>query len=256
MEGQTILQRNAHLSLKDWRKQSEVNFTIYISAFLLGIGGSLHCLGMCGPLVMAVPFQSSSSKHLSMITYLVGKALAYTVLGVIMGLLGAGLFLMEWQQVVSIIAGVLIILMVIFPYLKPSFIRFPWQNTMSKILKNIGQNPRWYYYLSLGFLNGLLPCGLVYVALTTAVASGSPISGALAMFIFGIGTMPILLATMILKTKVSLNKQKSLKLATTVVSLLVGLVLIIRGMNLGIPYLSPHFDHKHQTVKGCCEPKS
>lgn len=223
-----------------------MNLAIYLSAFLLGLGGSLHCLGMCGPLVMAVPYPGKKNKTLKMITYLTGKALAYASLGLIMGILGAGLYLLNWQQAVSIVSGLLIILITIFPLLKPSLGRFPLKNTMVKLLKNLKENPKWYYYVGLGFLNGLLPCGMVYVALTTAIVAGNPLSGALAMFLFGVGTMPILLAVKLFKSRIQGQK---LKYVTITISIFVGLLLVLRGMNLGIPYVSPHFDQEKQEVR-------
>lgn len=229
-----------------------MNIAIYISAFLLGIGGSLHCLGMCGPLVMAVPFAQGKYRYMSMLIYLLGKSIAYASLGLIAGAFGAAFFLLKWQQALSITAGILVIAMALYPLLKPR-LGYNWVNkAIATILKKMMAAPGWHHYLFLGYLNGLLPCGLLYVALTTAVVAGNITGGALVMFVFGIGTMPILLAAMLLKTKLAKNGLHYFRRVSIIISVAVGLLLVLRGLNLNIPYISPHANHHKKDVVSCC----
>lgn len=187
-----------------------------------------------------------------MLIYLFGKALAYASLGLIFGSLGLGLFLLEWQQLISIVAGILIIIIALFPILKIKRANSFFQNKITQLFARFMNQNKWYTKPLLGFLNGLLPCGMVYVALTTAIISGHPLSGALAMLIFGIGTMPILFAAMFFKSKLSLKLRVQLKPVTLVLSLLVGVLMILRGADLGIPIISPHLEVHEDGVEGCC----
>lgn len=219
-----------------------MDLVLFGSMFLLGLGGSLHCLGMCGPLVMAVPFPKSKETTATKLLYFFGKALAYGILGIIVGLLGLKAVWGESQRFISIFAGTLIILMVIFPLIKPKSGKFKFQKTFQEIFRKIKEQPKWYHFFQLGFLNGLLPCGMVYMALTAALASGGPLKGFFAMLAFGVGTTPILWGLAVLKTNVKFDLKKKLRPLTVLLSILVGVLLIFRGLNLGIPYISPAID--------------
>lgn len=212
------------------------------SMFLLGLGGSLHCLGMCGPLVMAVPFPKSRSTYFTQFLYFFGKALAYGLLGILVGLMGLKSVWGESQRFISVFAGVLILLMTVFPLLKPGIGRFFFQKQFQSVYKQISKSPGWYHFLQLGFLNGLLPCGMVYMALAAALAAGSPVNAFIGMLVFGFGTAPILWAIAILKTGLKFDLKSKLKPITVSISIFVGLLLILRGLNLGIPYISPKMD--------------
>lgn len=229
-----------------------MNTALFISAFVLGISSSFHCLGMCGPMVMAVPFSQSKLKHLHLTIYLLSKAIAYAIMGSVLGILGLGLFLFEWQQMISIVAGIMILVVAFYPILKNFKAISPFRNTTIRLFQKISQEPKWYYYPMLGFLNGWLPCGMVYVALTTALISGDPIDGGVAMFLFGIGTAPVLFLTVVLKNRLSMQWRLRLKPMTTILTVTVGLLLILRGLNLGIPILSPHLDIANEKVDSCC----
>lgn len=219
-----------------------MDFVFFGSMFLLGLGGSLHCLGMCGPLVMAVPFPKSKETAGTKLLYFFGKALAYGILGIVVGTLGLKAIWGDSQRYISVSAGILVILMVIFPLIKPRLGKFQFQKTFQSIFKKIKENPKWYHFFQLGFLNGLLPCGMVYMALAAALASGSPVKGFFAMLFFGAGTTPILWVIAVLKASVKFDLKKKLKPITVSLSILVGLLLILRGLNLGIPYISPKMD--------------
>jgi uncharacterized protein len=229
-----------------------MNVAVLISSFLLGIGGSLHCLGMCGPLALSIPFGATgNSKNLRLLTYYFSKAIAYGFMGAVFGLFGKGLIMMHWQQALSIVAGIFIVLWVCFPILKPGQGSFLFQKQFSILHNKLQYQPKLHYYLLLGFLNGFLPCGLVYTALAAATVSGSPAGGFLAMFLFGMGTAPALFVLVLLKNKMSFQLRRKLKPISLVLSIGIGLLLIIRGLNLGIPYVSPEIT-KDDTVEKCC----
>lgn len=219
-----------------------MDFVFYGSMLFLGIGGSLHCLGMCGPLVMAVPFPKNRKTNGTKSLYFFGKAIAYGLLGILVGMLGLKAIWGESQRFISVFAGLLVILMVVFPLIKPKIGKFRFQKSFQKIFQQIKENPKWYHFFQLGFLNGLLPCGMVYMALTVALAAGNPVKSFFGMLIFGFGTTPILWMIAVLKTSLKIDLRKKLKPITTSLSILVGILLILRGLNLGIPYISPKLD--------------
>jgi len=228
-----------------------MSYTVLISSFLLGIGGSLHCLGMCGPLALSIPYHGGAiPKWLKLLMYYTAKAIVYGAMGAVVGLFGKGIMLMDWQQGLSIVAGIFIILWACFPFIKPGAGHFLFQKQFSKLYQVLQQKPKLYHYFSLGFLNGFLPCGLVYTALAAATVSGGAFGGFSAMFLFGAGTAPALVLLVIFKNKMSFQLRKKLKPLSLLLGVAIGALLIVRGMNLGIPYVSPEFQDNE--VKSCC----
>lgn len=229
---------------------------IFITAFLLGIGGSLHCVGMCGPLVMGIPFQNGNvRKSVSLVLYHIGKSTAYGLLGIVLGLFGKGISLMNWQQALSIIAGLLIILFAFLPHLLQSNkINFLFGKKFGTLLQQVRTKPKAWHFSALGFLNGFLPCGLVYTALAGASVTADPFKGFLFMFIFGIGTVPALGILGIFKSQMGQTARAYLRRTSLIISLVLGSLLIARGLNLGIPYISPKMT-ANKEVKGCCSSK-
>jgi len=228
-----------------------MNIAVLTGAFLLGIGGSLHCLGMCGPLAMSLPYSSDGyPKPVKAVLYYLSKALAYGAMGAVMGAFGKGLFLMEWQQGLSVAAGIFVLAWACLPFLKRKEGHFLFQKQFAAVYAKLNHAPRLRYYAVLGFLNGLLPCGMVYAALAIATVSGSVAGGFTAMFLFGLGTAPALLTLVLLKHKISLRVRRQFRPLTVGMSVMVGALLILRGLNLGIPYVSPEVQ-QHE-VHGCC----
>jgi sulfite exporter TauE/SafE len=219
---------------------------LFIAAITLGLVGSFHCAGMCGPIALAIPLDNSSwiSRLTGAFIYNLGRAITYSLMGAIFGLISAGFAMAGFQKWVSILMGVIMVISVIFPSLYKN--RFDFEKStfsfIGKLKMKLGKllNMRSLKaLLFIGILNGLLPCGLVYIALAGALANGSALSGSVFMFIFGLGTLPMLLAISVLGNTISNKIRKQMSKAIPVIVVLVGMLFIIRGLGLGIPYLSP-----------------
>lgn len=230
------------------------------TALILGFAGSLHCLGMCAPLLWAVPeAPTAKAKWLSnKLVYNLGRAITYAALGALFGLIGQSLNLIGLQQYLSIGAGVLILLFLLFSGGHiPSSFQMPFMQRMigavrSKLGQYLGKNT-FKSHLSFGLLNGLLPCGLVYMGLFASVSMGSIEGGALYMFIFGLGTFPMMLGAAFLGTRAKRMKKDWTKRLIPKMIVVVSLLLILRGLNLGIPYVSPALSNE-QEIPVCTTP--
>lgn len=211
------------------------------TAFTLGLFGSLHCLGMCGPIAMALPLTAAEKRSVfaQSLLYNIGRVSSYTLLGLLMGLLGWGVLIAGYQKTLSILLGILLVLAAFFTVsIENQFFRI---NTVNRFYNNLkiklsqllsrGSNANAY---KLGLANGFLPCGMVYLALAGAVTSGGTTQGALYMTLFGLGTMPMMMGVMLFS---KFNKRFFLKLRKLIplVMLVFGLMLIKRGLALEIP---------------------
>lgn len=224
------------------------------SAFLIGLFGSFHCIGMCGPIALALPVQKNSRLNLIVgrILYNIGRAITYAAIGLLFGLVGQSLSLAGLQQSVSIIAGVLILLMVLLPskvsqklyLLKPAY---GFTNFLKRKFGTLLKRKSVTSTFLIGLLNGFLPCGLVYIAVAGAIASGSYFDGAVYMFVFGIGTLPIMLAVSLAGNFISLNVRKRINKLIPTFMIVLAFLFILRGMNLGIPYVSPKINQSEIT---------
>lgn len=221
--------------------------TSILAGLSLGLLGSFHCVGMCGPIALILPVQDTQGKisYLRILLYNLGRATSYATLGLIFGLLGKSFSLFGWQQILTILCGVLMLLFVLMQY--TSLFRHTRIDTFSTYIKNKISHylqskisPRSMFMV--GYFNGLLPCGLVYVALAAALAAATPLYSALLMFVFGIGTMPAMMILMMTKKIMSLRFRQRINLLTPYLISLLAILLIVRGLNLGIPYLSPHLE--------------
>lgn len=223
-------------------------FLIY-SAFLLGFAGSFHCMGMCGPI--ALGFSGAKTEGKSQLQhyllYFSGKTITYGLLGLVFGLFGQGLVLAGLQRGLSVMMGIVMLLLVIISIFKSEwFHRNPatlWVQEkiiplFGKLIKTNGAGSS----IGLGLLNGLLPCGLVYIGLTAAIATGSALQAATYMLIFGLGTIPLMLGFVLFTLQISYVWKVRLRKLTPVLMTLIGTLLILRGLNLGIPYVSPLMD--------------
>ncbi len=217
-----------------------------LSAIILGLMGSLHCVGMCGPIAFMLPVDRSNNfkKFFQIFLYHFGRLMAYGIIGLIFGLLGKGLYIFGIQQKLSIIIGILMIIVVMIPSKTLNRYNFskPVYKIISKVKNRLGKELKKKTadtFLTIGFLNGFLPCGLVYMALFGAIAMGNAWQGSLYMILFGLGTVPLMTTTIyfsgILKSSVKRRIQKLIPVFVVVI----GLLFILRGLGLGIPYISP-----------------
>ena len=216
------------------------------SAFIFGLISSFHCVGMCGPIAMMLPVDrnNEAKKVTQIITYHIGKLTAYGILGLIFGLLGRSFYLAGMQQQLSIIVGVLMIVVALVPekiFAKYNFSK-PVYKIISKVKSSLGQqfkNKSYKSLFTIGLLNGFLPCGMVYVAIFGAIAMQSVSLGVLYMLLFGIGTIPMLTAVIYISNILSFSLRGTLQKIIPVVAVVIGMLFIIRGLGLDIPYLSP-----------------
>ena len=212
------------------------------TAFLLGLVGSLHCAGMCGPLALALPAAGNTSAGyvLGRVAYNAGRIVTYCLLGIIFGLAGWTFLLAGLQRWGSIALGVALLLG-LFASRRLALSR-PVTSVVNQLKSRMSVLLRRRSFAALavlGLLNGLLPCGLVYVACAGAAATGSTLAGAAYMTVFGVGTVPMLLAISLSGKLVPTSLRLKLVKTIPVCVFLLGTLLIVRGMSLGIPYLSP-----------------
>ena len=227
--------------------------TQIITGFGIGLLGSFHCIGMCGPLAVSLPLNSQSKFHrfLSIAAYNTGRAATYFILGLIFGAIGSSFFLVGYQQALSIALG-LVILLILFFGNKMSA-RIPVVNKFHQGVKKLLtrlllKEKKLHSYFVIGMVNGLLPCGLVYLAIASAAATGSALGGGLLMLFFGLGTIPLMFLLMIAGNYFSAALRYKIRKLVPVFVGVMACVLILRGLNLGIPYISPTLA-KQQTME-------
>ncbi|QQS38208.1 MAG: sulfite exporter TauE/SafE family protein [Ignavibacteriales bacterium] len=217
-----------------------------LSAFVIGLFGSLHCIGMCGPIAFALPVaqQTNVTFLLGRLLYNLGRVITYFFMGIIFGLLGGKVMMAGLQQSLSIALGLFIIIYVILPQkyktkilLSSAIISVttPLKKSIGSLFKK-GTIPSLFF---IGLLNGFLPCGFVYIGLAGAAATGDAFSGGMFMFLFGLGTVPIMFIASYFGKVISIDIRKKLLKAVPVFAVVIAVIFILRGMNLGIPYISP-----------------
>ncbi|UPT68696.1 MAG: sulfite exporter TauE/SafE family protein [Sphingobacteriales bacterium JAD_PAG50586_3] len=229
-----------------------------LAAFTIGLLGSLHCIGMCGPIALAlpVPGYGVGGRLWAAVLYNVGRATTYAVLGLLFGALGQTLSLAGIQQWFSIGLGVFILLIVATPLLVSKLTRTPqfYNNAIARLktaMQKQLQKRGFITLFTIGLLNGLLPCGFVYIGLAGATATGQWYTGAAYMALFGLGTLPLMATLVIIKTQVSLSARKTLTKLLPYGMVIMGALFIVRGLNLGIPYLSPSTTTKQVSAEYC-----
>ena len=246
-----------HITLKKASTCSSA-MEIFWTALTVGALGSFHCVGMCGPIALALPLDRSStySKVAGGITYNLGRVLTYATMGALFGLLGRGFAMVATQQYVSIGAGILIIISVALPAatthrFMPTGLLTKQIMRLKSAMGNLLRQKSYSSLLLIGVLNGFLPCGVVYLAIAGAIATGTPAAGSLFMVFFGLGTIPVMLMVVMLGNLLSLKVRGLIRKSVPIVMLCIGLLFIARGMDLGIPYLSPKI--QAQQVLNCCQ---
>lgn len=219
---------------------------ILVSALLFGVISSLHCIGMCGPIAMMLPVSHDNPKKkaLQVLTYHSGRISAYATIGGIFGVIGRGFYLAGWQQQLSVITGILMIVIVLIP--EKTFAKYNGSlaifRLISKMKSALGKQLQKASFSSLfttGLLNGLLPCGMVYAAVFGALAMQNVFGGMLYMTLFGLGTIPLMTAVVFLNGMLKLRFRNVFQKAIPVAVCAIGILFILRGSGLDIPFLSP-----------------
>jgi uncharacterized protein len=219
---------------------------LLLSAFIVGLAGSLHCAGMCGPIALTLPLYGHSlhQKFFGGIIYNLGRTTTYAIMGALFGAIGLGFQMIGFQQVVSIVMGTGMIILALFPRIfrsrydrqRHSFGLIGQLKTLFRRLFSVRSFKSLFF---IGLLNGLLPCGLVYIAVAGAIASGTVLSGTFYMILFGLGTIPMLLFIGVMGNVISVSLRHKINRLMPVLVVLVGIFFILRGLNLNIPALSP-----------------
>ncbi len=227
---------------------------LYLTAVLLGLTGSLHCAAMCGPIYWAVSgFYDKPKDFITpLVRQLLGKTVGYVMLGVLFGIAGKGLSMLFFQNTLMIVSGTLLMVVGLnglFKFKGFSAIEHTVNRGMGRLISQKGKGA-----FLLGFLNGFLPCGLVYAAGIGAMASGSPETGAVYMVLFGVGTAPVLIFSAFSRWLLPLRKKATNLAWKQIPVMIIGLLFLLKGVGFGIPYLSP--DLKSPSAqKNCCAPK-
>ncbi len=216
-----------------------------IAGGTLGLISSFHCVGMCGPLALSLPVAHLSSplQSFALVLYNLGRVVTYAAMGLLFGLTGRQIFIAGWQQWFSIALGVIILLLALQYFFFKNLYQPQWlQRFYSKVQQWMGyflRSRNISAYLLLGMANGLLPCGMVYLAIAGALSTQQVQESVLFMASFGAGTLPAMLALSLIGLKMDLTVRKQIRKVMPVVVASVAIILILRGMNLGIPFISP-----------------
>jgi len=223
-------------------------------AFALGLLGSLHCAAMCGPLMLALPVPPGGPARFvaGRLAYQLGRVATYCLLGVVAGLIGKSIFLAGLQRWLSIVLGLAILTG--FLLSKKNAVAGPVMRLVAELKTAMSAQLRQRSFRSLallGLFNGLLPCGLVYVAMAGAVSCGTILNGIFYMALFGLGTLPTLLGISLSGKALPMTLRLKLRRAIPLGVCLLALLLILRGLALGIPYVSPNLS---AGTPGCCAP--
>lgn len=215
------------------------------TALLFGLFGSFHCIGMCGPIAFVLPIDRTSrfKSVLQTVLYHLGRIFSYSLIGALFGLLGKGFYFFGLQQQLSIVVGLIMILSIAVPRLfsKMSIAR-PVLKFTNKIKSSLGSSLKKKEnstFFTIGFLNGLLPCGLVYMAMIASLTSRSVFEGITYMALFGLGTVPLMSAVVLLGNITSYVNRRKIQKLIPVVVVVIGIFFVLRGLGLGIPYVSP-----------------
>lgn len=219
---------------------------VAIAGLVLGLVSSFHCVGMCGPLSLALPTQhlSRPARSMAILLYNIGRVVTYSLFGLLFGLAGRKLYIAGIQQWISIALGTLMLVMATLYYyfkkdVQPSWMK-GFHHLLAQVMMRVLQSKTIGAYLLLGMVNGLLPCGMVYFAIAGALAQSELINAVVFMAGFGLGTMPLMMAFSLVGMKISMDVRRHMKRAVPYLMGVIAVLMIFRGLNLGIPFISPH----------------
>ncbi|MDP9959011.1 sulfite exporter TauE/SafE family protein [Chryseobacterium lathyri] len=219
---------------------------LILSAIALGFASGFHCIGMCGPIALSMGLtkKQATNFYLQNLTYQFGRIFTYSLLGAVLGIVGEGFEMAGFQQYLTIIAGILLIMMALFSFGGKDFAsKIPFLSKfLFSIKSNLGrllQKADYQSRFTTGLLNGFLPCGMVYMALTASLAAGGVWQGASYMALFGLGTLPFMFAVVLAGNLMNQAFRIKILKAVPVIMIILGGLFILRGLELGIPYISP-----------------
>lgn len=234
-----------------------MQWAFIISGLTLGLLSSFHCVGMCGPIAFALPLpqQNFYKKTIGILLYNCGRIITYSSMGLIFGYIGRVISIAGFQQYFSMSMGLIILLYVSIPYFSKHIFHVAWfdeftywiQTYLGKLLRT----NKLLNLLLIGILNGLLPCGMVYFAIAGSLATGSIMYGWEFMIAFGLGTLPLMALLSFFGFIVNLRTRNQLKKIIPYALGIMAILLIIRGMNLGIPFLSPYLNNTSGNAISC-----
>ena len=223
-----------------------MEIALIISAIGLGFASGFHCIGMCGPIALSLGLtkKQATNYYLQNLTYQFGRIVTYSILGAILGIVGQGFEMAGFQQYLTIGVGILLIIMAVFSFGGKDFAsKIPFlTSTLLKVklkLSKLLQKADYRSRFATGILNGLLPCGMVYMALTASLAAGGIWQSAFFMSLFGLGTLPFMFLVVLLGNLMTTALRIKILKFVPLMMIILGSLFILRGMELGIPYLSP-----------------
>lgn len=223
-----------------------MEIALLISALGLGFASGFHCIGMCGPIALSLGLtkKQATNYYLQNLTYQFGRIVTYSFLGAILGIIGQGFQMAGFQQYLTIGVGILLIVMALFSFGGKDFAsKIPFlSGFLLKVKMNLGKLLRKADYksrFSTGILNGFLPCGMVYMALTASLAAGGIWQGSLFMALFGLGTLPFMFAVVLAGNLMTQTFRIKILKFVPALMIVLGALFILRGLEIGIPYVSP-----------------
>jgi sulfite exporter TauE/SafE len=229
-----------------------MEIALIISAIGLGFASGFHCIGMCGPIALSMGLTKNQKAnfYIQNLTYQFGRILTYSFLGAVLGIIGQSFELAGFQKYLTVLVGILLIIMAIFSFGGKDFAaKIPFVSRgLLKVKMKLGkilQRPDYKSRFATGILNGLLPCGMVYMALTASLAAGGIWQSSLFMFLFGLGTFPFMFAVVYLGNFITTTFRVRILKVIPVMMIILGGLFVLRGLELGIPYVSPHSEALH-----------
>ncbi len=232
-------------------------FQLILTGCLLGAVSSLHCVGMCGPIALSLPvhYLPPQQKTFGIFLYNTGRITMYALLGLLFGFVGRQVYLGGFQKTFSIGLGSLLLLVLLQSVFNIKIFPEKWiqkpTRKLQQFISRYMQQKKLYGLFVLGAANGLLPCGMVYFAITGAMAAGNVAGGVVFMAAFGAGTFPAMFALSFFGSMISLQVRNTIKKAGPYVLFVMGILLILRGLSLNIPYISPFIPGSFENVVPC-----
>jgi sulfite exporter TauE/SafE len=231
------------------------------TGFVMGLLGSFHCVGMCGAIALSIPMDLSTRLALirDAVLYNAGRVITYALIGVLLGYFGETFFKSGYQQWIAFELGILIVIIYFLPStLGNKFSRWLGLSYLTMFIRKgfswLLNRPSPTTFILIGMLNGLLPCGFVYMAGAAAILANSITGGVLHMAGFGLGTIPMMLATAVSSQFISIKVRNAIKGIRPYLAVLLATLLILRGLGLDIPYISPKLPDPNNKEAVYCHP--